>query len=359
MIKLKDFDNAEAPSGVYPYGAIKDDDGTLNGTELNRKMFNDAYQFLAKMFAESSIISNGLPDNATNGFQLFDSFFSYHKKLNGWFNERISADDISVNLTTGMFIITPNIVFPVGAIFACRVNEPEVTAFNLSTGLAVGSYTAELVSPFKCFVVAPGSENLYILDYNHPTHRILQFSMDDGLNVADKIALNATASNVRDLFIVNDRFYVLTQSDGVKVYNFASNAYIPSEDFGSGDFTDGTSLFISHGKAYISDRNLGKIFVYDIASQTNLTNEHIGLGLLSDPKGIFIIGNKIYVSDENAKIKAFDISSKANLAADFIDTNITDPIALHYDKMNNRMFVYDVTSSKILVFKQNLTIDHI
>lgn len=73
MIKLEDKPNAEAPSVAYPYGNIKDNNGTGNGTPVNKIVYADFHQFFAKMFAESGLVSNELPDNETNGFQYFEA----------------------------------------------------------------------------------------------------------------------------------------------------------------------------------------------------------------------------------------------------------------------------------------------
>ena len=70
MIKLENFDNVEAPSVDYPYGSIKNDDGTLNGTPLNREVLGDMFQFFAKLFDASGLVASDTPDQNGN-FQLF------------------------------------------------------------------------------------------------------------------------------------------------------------------------------------------------------------------------------------------------------------------------------------------------
>jgi len=70
-IKLEDKPNTVAPDVDYPYGNIQDNTGSNNGTPVNALVYADFHQFFAKMMAESAIIYNDQPDNATNGFQYF------------------------------------------------------------------------------------------------------------------------------------------------------------------------------------------------------------------------------------------------------------------------------------------------
>lgn len=70
-IKLQNKPNVIPVGGSYPYGDIKDDDGSGNGTPVNRLVYADLHQFFAKMMDVAAVVFNGLPDNVTNGFQLF------------------------------------------------------------------------------------------------------------------------------------------------------------------------------------------------------------------------------------------------------------------------------------------------
>ena len=79
MIRIQDKTNTTAPSASEPFGNVKDDDGTFNGTPLNKEFFNDYIQFFEKLFAESNLNHNGLLDNETNGFQLFDALKHFVK----------------------------------------------------------------------------------------------------------------------------------------------------------------------------------------------------------------------------------------------------------------------------------------
>jgi hypothetical protein len=71
--KLQDFPNSRTPDSDYPYGGVKDDLGTENGTPVNEYTNGDIHQFFAKMLAEAGITANGLPDNNYSGFQFFEA----------------------------------------------------------------------------------------------------------------------------------------------------------------------------------------------------------------------------------------------------------------------------------------------
>lgn len=71
--------NVEAPDSDYPYGRIKNNTGTNNGTPVNENTYGDFHQFFAKMFAESGLVYNELPDNDYSGFQFFEALIQVIK----------------------------------------------------------------------------------------------------------------------------------------------------------------------------------------------------------------------------------------------------------------------------------------
>lgn len=68
-VPITDKPNTDAPSGSYPYGNIRDNDGTNNGTPVNKLVYADFHQFFARLMAVTSTAYNSLVENATNGFQ--------------------------------------------------------------------------------------------------------------------------------------------------------------------------------------------------------------------------------------------------------------------------------------------------
>lgn len=76
MKRLQNKTNVTAPNAQFPYGAVKDNTGTNNGTPVNVDTYGDMHQFFEKLFAESGLTANGLPDDATNGFQLYQALIT-------------------------------------------------------------------------------------------------------------------------------------------------------------------------------------------------------------------------------------------------------------------------------------------
>ena len=87
--KLSNKTNVQAPDSTYPYGRIQNDSGAGDGTPVDEVVYGDFHQFFEKLMAEGNITANGLPDNATNGFQLwnaaYNAFIKKPLEFNGFF----------------------------------------------------------------------------------------------------------------------------------------------------------------------------------------------------------------------------------------------------------------------------------
>lgn len=92
--------NVTAPNEAYPYGDIKDNTGSNNGTPVNKSVYADIHQFFAKLFDVSGLTYNNVPDNFTNGFQYFNALLEIFGK-NGTYNPTIGLfnGNTSVTLT--------------------------------------------------------------------------------------------------------------------------------------------------------------------------------------------------------------------------------------------------------------------
>jgi hypothetical protein len=74
MIPLNANGNVDNSDLVnYPGGRIRDNDGTNNGTGVNRSVYGDLHSTISKLMRLYAITPNGLPDNETNGFQLIEA----------------------------------------------------------------------------------------------------------------------------------------------------------------------------------------------------------------------------------------------------------------------------------------------
>jgi hypothetical protein len=67
---IQNFPNVTAPDSDYLDGNVKD---APNGTPVNKLTMSDIWQFFAKMMREAGVSFNNLPDNETNGYQLYES----------------------------------------------------------------------------------------------------------------------------------------------------------------------------------------------------------------------------------------------------------------------------------------------
>lgn len=72
-IKLTNKLNTAPVSASYPFGNIKDRVGATPGTAVNTVNHADFHQFFEKMMNYAGLAHNNLPDNQTNGFQLFEA----------------------------------------------------------------------------------------------------------------------------------------------------------------------------------------------------------------------------------------------------------------------------------------------
>ena len=79
MKRIQDKTNVVAPNATYPYGNMKDNTGSNDGTPADTEFMVDMLQLSERMLAESGITANGLPDNDVNGFQLYEAFIKLTK----------------------------------------------------------------------------------------------------------------------------------------------------------------------------------------------------------------------------------------------------------------------------------------
>lgn len=82
-IELSAKTNVQAPDSDYPYGQIKDDTGSGDGTPVDAAVYGDFHQFFARMFALSGLNYNGLPDNDYSGFQYIEAANKLWKTFDG------------------------------------------------------------------------------------------------------------------------------------------------------------------------------------------------------------------------------------------------------------------------------------
>lgn len=107
---LENKQNVQAPDSDYPYGRIKDDDGTGNGTPVNEQVYGDFHQFFAKLLSASGISPNELSENAYSGFQYFQALLEVISKRVGKASTSedvdFSSDNLNEFLYPGNYVVT-------------------------------------------------------------------------------------------------------------------------------------------------------------------------------------------------------------------------------------------------------------
>ena len=100
-IKLLDKPNVESVSYDYPYGNIKDNPGDNTGTPVNKLVYADFHQFFAKLMDDAGISYNGLPDNATDGFQYWLALVEAVKNNCAFYDDISASVTVNGSLTVG------------------------------------------------------------------------------------------------------------------------------------------------------------------------------------------------------------------------------------------------------------------
>jgi hypothetical protein len=72
-IKLTTKPNTDPAGAPWPFGKIRDDNGSGNGTELNAYAHQDIHQFFESMMAYAGVVANDLLDNTANTFQFLEA----------------------------------------------------------------------------------------------------------------------------------------------------------------------------------------------------------------------------------------------------------------------------------------------
>lgn len=127
---------------AYPNKRIRDNDGSGNGTPVNEVVYGDLHELKDKFMREAGISFNGLPDNETNGHQLYEAF-----------REVAGKNDLVKNLSQ---ISTTTVLIPIKIsilkndeqiIFQSLIDS--LTTQNLIKGTEVSVKNLEIQGQFK------------------------------------------------------------------------------------------------------------------------------------------------------------------------------------------------------------------
>ena len=118
MRDILNIPNVDGASSDYPNGRIKNKNLTSGapGTPVVEELYGDIIQFFQKLMIEAGLSPNDIPDNVTNGYQLFQAFL-----------ENVKNQQVARVLSTGSY--------QGGADVIDYQNGEETVTFNkLSTG---------------------------------------------------------------------------------------------------------------------------------------------------------------------------------------------------------------------------------
>jgi hypothetical protein len=141
MIALNSNPNVDNSDLInYPDGRIKDNDGSGNGTPVNRSVYGDLHSTISKLMRMYGIIPNGLPDNENNGYQIIEAMVGLASK-----------NDFIYPLSTNGTVLSVDI-----KLSSMKTNEFIIclAGFNKSseaqiTGIGVGTFAITYSGNFK------------------------------------------------------------------------------------------------------------------------------------------------------------------------------------------------------------------
>jgi len=124
----------------YPDGRVKDNDGSGNGTPVNRNVYGDLHTTISKLMRLYAIIPNGLPDNETNGFQIIEALSALASK-----------NDFIYPMTTNGTVLNVGIKLSSmkdNEFIVCLANFNKASETQI-TGIGAGSFTIAYSGSFK------------------------------------------------------------------------------------------------------------------------------------------------------------------------------------------------------------------
>lgn len=90
----------------FPNGRIRDNEGSNNGTPVNRTIYSDIHEFFAKIMRKAKISYSNQPDSEINGYQLVDAVFSLGNKNSLIYT--ISLNSGLLSIPTALSILQEN-----------------------------------------------------------------------------------------------------------------------------------------------------------------------------------------------------------------------------------------------------------
>jgi len=128
----------------YPDGRIRDNNGSGNGTPVNRLLYSDLHEFFAKLMRLAGIVYNGLPDNESNGYQLVEAAISLAGKNDFVLPLNVSSGVIQVNIKLSTLkegeMLTCKAAFNYDTESSIKGTEPSTKTVSVPSKFKTGEY---------------------------------------------------------------------------------------------------------------------------------------------------------------------------------------------------------------------------
>ena len=343
MRRLSTQQNITPPTTDFLDGRIKDDVGNVGtGTPVNERVYGDMHQFIAKIMRESDVTPNNLPDNESNGHQIFEAFreLAIEKPLaaNGTF--RGSPSNFPTVFTAAnsprKIEVNDNGVFVLGA-------DSSLKRYN-QQGILQSTISSNNIYDFT----ADGDGAVVIRKIEGDVQRL----------TSNGVIMNTPLSSGFDTTGTPDTEKWISYGN-TSLYFFTGRYLIRNETFGTPPNTqikdyDGITIkpkFLNtdkYGNLWLVETD-DKLYLIEAGSTTL-----VFINDLSNYENFsHIYANKIYhevLDGSDRKIRAYNLTQKT-FESDYI-TAIDIDVTSSFYVFKNKMYVCDSAANQIKIYEQ-------
>ena len=112
LINQQNIDNSNPFD--YPFGRIRNNTGSGNGTPVNERVYGDVHTNIAKLMSLYGINGNDLPDNETNGYQIIDALIALASKNDFIQPLTLNSGIINIPIKLGFMLENEQVVCKAG-----------------------------------------------------------------------------------------------------------------------------------------------------------------------------------------------------------------------------------------------------
>jgi hypothetical protein len=182
----------------YPFGRIKDNTGTGNGTPVNRNVYGDLHVNIAKLMALYGIAPSITPDNENNGYQIIEALIALSSK------NTIVSDITTTGGGTPVLVAQMKINYlKVGEVMYCKssctfTTETDIKGTNSGTTFALTVVDAFNTGDYLYLIrTSTGVEVRRIVDESNLDAIVASYNFLKAATYSDELAAtsNAVATN--------------------------------------------------------------------------------------------------------------------------------------------------------------------